>query len=315
MAESRSVVIASLIANASIAVMKFVGFLLTGSAAMLSETYQSISDTGNQIFLLIGIRYSKQRADRDHPFGYGKAQFFYSFLVSVLLFGVAGIESARKGYETLVGGGSFEVSNATIPVIGVTLSGAEISYLVLTFAILFEAWALKKAYDGMQAQIEEHDWSGLREAFRKTSDVTTLTALTEDAIALAGAAIGMVGIYLTDTTGNHIYDGIAALLIGLLLMGFAVALAWQNKRLLLGESLPADDERRLRELVAGFDGVERIVDFRTVYFGPEEVIVAADVAFDSGLDARTIGERIRAINNALLEDDSQVRNAYIEPET
>ncbi|ELZ32917.1 cation diffusion facilitator family transporter [Halogeometricum pallidum JCM 14848] len=315
MAESKSVVVASLIANGSIAVMKFVGFLLTGSAAMLSETYQSVSDTGNQIFLLFGLRYSKRRADRDHPFGYGKAQFFYAFLVSVLLFGVAGIESARKGYETLVGGGSFHVTNATIPVIELTLSGAQISYAVLLFAIAFESWALKKAYDGIKVQIDEHNWSGLREAFRKTSDVTTLTALTEDSIALAGATIGIVGIYLTEKTGNAMYDGIAALLIGLLLMGFAVALAWQNKRLLLGESLPADAEQRLRDIVTDAEGVERLVDFRTVYFGPEEIVVTADVAFDSTLGADGIDARISEIKRQLTAAEPQIRKAYLEPQT
>ena len=126
MAESRSVVIASLIANGAIAVLKFVGYLLTGSAAMLSETYQSISDTGNQVFLLIGIRYADKKANHEHPFGYGKAQFFYSCLVSVLLFGVAGLESAKKGYEALVGDGNYSVSEATLPVTDITLTGAEI---------------------------------------------------------------------------------------------------------------------------------------------------------------------------------------------
>ncbi|WP_049901861.1 cation diffusion facilitator family transporter [Halococcus agarilyticus] len=314
MAESRSVVMAALIANGAIAVMKFIGFLLTGSAAMLSETYQSVSDTGNQIFLLIGIRYSKRSADRTHPFGYGKSQFFYSFLVSVLLFGVAGIASVRKGYGAITGESTFHVSNATLPVIGVTLSGAVISYIVLSLAIVFELWALKKAYAGMQAQIDEHDWSGLREAFRKTSDVTTLTALIEDSLALAAAAIGMAGIYLTEQTGNVLYDGIAAFVIGLLLMGFAAALAWQNKRLLLGESLPADEERRLRDVIADHDGVSGVVDFRSVYFGPEEIIVTADVTFESGFDTGEIDDRITAIKKAIREAEPQVRNTYIEPE-
>jgi divalent metal cation (Fe/Co/Zn/Cd) transporter len=145
--------------------------------------------------------------------------------------------------------------------------------------------------------------------------VTTLTALTEDSIALAAAAIGMVGIYLTEQTSNVIYDGIAALVIGLLLMGFAAALAWQNKRLLLGESLPADEERRLRDLVADYDGVSRVVDFRSVYFGPEEIIVTADVAFESGFDTDEIDDRITAIKKAVRGAEPQVRNMYIEPET
>jgi divalent metal cation (Fe/Co/Zn/Cd) transporter len=101
MGSSRSVVMAALVANGAIAILKFVGFLLTGSAAMLSETYHSISDTGNQVFLLIGIRYSNRSPDSRHPFGYGKAQFFYAFLVSVLLFGIAGWESAKHGYTTI----------------------------------------------------------------------------------------------------------------------------------------------------------------------------------------------------------------------
>src|SRR6056297_1086997 len=110
MASSRSVVIAALIANGAIAVLKFAGYLVTLSPAMLSETYHSISDTGNQVFLLVGLWYGGREASQRHPFGYGKAQFFYSFLVSVLLFGIAGWESAKHGYEAIVhphtGGGT-----------------------------------------------------------------------------------------------------------------------------------------------------------------------------------------------------------------
>lgn len=313
MAESRSVVIAALFANGAIAVLKFVGFLLTGSAAMLSETYHSISDTGNQIFLLIGIRYGKKKANREHPFGYGKAQFFYSFLVSVLLFGIAGWESAKHGYNAVVNPHPPDVGATTIPVIG-SVPSVWINYAVLIGAIVFEGYALKKANDEMTRQIDEHGWSGYREAFRKTSDVTTLTALTEDTIAMAGAGLALGGVFLSRVTGNPLYDAIAALLIGLMLMGFAVALAWENKRLLLGESLPANDEHRLRELVADWDGVDTIAGFRTVYFGPEEVIVTADVGFDPSLETVGIDDRITAIEDALMKTNPQVSKVYIEPE-
>lgn len=312
MAESRSVVITALVANAIIAVLKFVGFLLTGSAAMLSETYHSISDTGNQVFLLIGIRFAAKDRDRQHPFGYGKAQFFYSFLVSVLLFGIAGWESATKGYHALTHG---EVSSeGMVSLLGYSFPGVWVNYAVLAGAIVFEAYALRKAYREMTHQIDEHGWSGFREAFRKTSDVTTLTAFTEDTVATAGAGIALLGIYLSRVTGNSVYDAVAALLIGLLLMGFAVALAWENKRLLLGESLPAAEERDLREVVADWNGVDRLVDFRTVYFGPEEVIVTGDVEFDPTLDTTAIDDRITAIEDALVETNPQVRKVYIEPE-
>ncbi|WP_435077535.1 cation diffusion facilitator family transporter [Halococcus sp. AFM35] len=312
MAESRSVVVAALVANIAIAALKFVGYLLTGSAAMLSETYHSISDTGNQIFLLIGIRFAERERDRRHPFGYGKAQFFYSFLVSVLLFGIAGWESAKQGYAALTSG---EVSReGAVSLLGYSFPGVWVNYGVLAGAIVFEAYALRQAYLEMSQQIDDHGWSGFREAFRKTSDVTTLTALTEDTVATSGAGIALLGVYLSRVTGNPVYDAAAALFIGLMLMGFAVALAWENKRLLLGESLPAAEERRLRAVVADWDGVDEIVDFRTVYFGPEEVIVTADVGFGPDLETIGIDDRITDIEDALMSTNPQVRKVYIEPE-
>ncbi len=313
MASSTSVVLAALFANGAIAILKFGGFLLTGSPAMLSETYHSISDTGNQVFLLIGIKYGAQDANRTHPFGHGKAQFFYSFLVSVILFGIAGWESARHGYEALQEGGVHRAAG-DVTLLGATFDPVYVNYVVLIGAIVFETYALKKANDGLSRQMDEHGWETYREAFRKTSDVTTLTAFTEDSIALAGAGIALAGVYLTRVTGNGLYDAAAALLIGFLLMGFAIALAWENKRLLLGESLPAPAESELRDIIADGDGVREIVDFRTVYFGPEELLVVADVRFDPGLDTGEIDDRITEIEAALTAHSSQVQRVYVEPE-
>jgi divalent metal cation (Fe/Co/Zn/Cd) transporter len=160
-----------------------------------------------------------------------------------------------------------------------------------------------------------HGWETYREAFRKTSDVTTLTAFTEDFIAGAGAGIALFGVYLTRATGNPLFDAASALVIGLMLMGFALLLAWENKRLLLGESLPNDRETELRDIVTGWDGVDDIVGFRTVYFGPGEILVAADIAFEEGLDTGDIDERITAIEAELKRSDSHVHKVYIEPET
>ncbi|MFC6766723.1 cation diffusion facilitator family transporter [Natrinema soli] len=314
MASSTSVVLAALFANGAIAILKFGGFLLTGSPAMLSETYHSISDTGNQVLLLVGIKYGAQEANRSHPFGHGKAQFFYSLLVSVMLFGIAGWESARHGYSALQEGGVHRASE-DISLFGTMIDPIFVNYAVLIGAILFESYALWKAYQGMSRQMDEYGWSSFREAFSKTSDVTTLTALTEDTIALAGAGIALFGIYLTRVTENPVYDAGAALIIGIMLMGFAVALAWENKRLIIGESLSKDAEDDLRTIVADWDGVTELVDFRTVYFGAEELLVTADVAFDPDLDTATIDERITAIERALIAHDDQVQKVYIEPET
>ncbi|WP_299267007.1 cation diffusion facilitator family transporter [Halorientalis sp.] len=312
---SKGVVIAALIANGAIAIMKFVGYLLTLSPAMLSETYHSISDTGNQVFLLIGIRYGAQEADRRHPFGYGKAQFFYSFLVSVLLFGIAGWESAKHGYDALAHGTHESARQPTVPFTDITLSfpPVYINYAVLIGAIVFETYAFYKARAELKRQIDTHDWSGYREAFRKTSDVTTLTAFTEDFIALAGAGIALFGIYLSRVTDNPVFDAASALIIGLMLMGFAIALAWENKRLLLGESMPHEDERELRNVVAGWNGVDELVGFRTVYFGPGEVLVATEVAFADDLTADVRPDVIDDIEAAIREAKPHVNRIYVEP--
>jgi len=313
MASSKPVVIAALVANGAIAVMKFVGFLLTGSPSMLSETYHSISDTGNQVFLLIGIRYSSKDPTRGHPFGYGKAQFFYSFLVSVLLFGIAGWESLRHGYDAIVhpghGGGGDPVT-----LLGTTFDPVWVNVVVLVGAIGFEAWALKKANAELQRQIDEYGWSGIREAFRETADVTTLTAFTEDTIALSGATIALVGVGLTELTANPVYDAVSAVVIGLLLMGFALALAWENKRLLLGESLSKEVEGDLRGTLADYPGVVHVDRLRTVFFGAEDVLVTADVSFDADLDVGEVDEAIDGLEARLREVDDRIRMVYIEPE-
>ncbi|WP_226022482.1 cation diffusion facilitator family transporter [Halomicrobium salinisoli] len=321
MAESKAVVMAALVANGAIAILKFGGFLLTGSAAMLSETYHSISDTGNQVFLLIGLRFSGRERDRRHPFGYGKAEFFYSFLVSVFLFGIAGWESLKHGYSQLTAGGhGGGHAGEAVEFLWLTytppawLDPVTVNYVVLLGAFGFETWALYKARAGMLAQIRENDWSGYREAFRKTSDVTTLTALTEDTIALAGIVIALIGITLEQLTGSPFFDRLSAVLIGLMLMGFALALAWENKRLILGESLPKDVERELRDSILSFDGVVDIVGFRTVYFGPGEVLVTADVAFDPGMETDEIDDLITSIEATLKEAGQGVVKVYIEPE-
>ncbi|MBB6644754.1 cation diffusion facilitator family transporter [Halobellus ruber] len=313
MAGSKGVVLAALFANGAIAILKFGGFLLTGSPSMLSETYHSVSDTGNQVFLLVGIRYSEKQSSRRHPFGYGKAQFFYSFLVAVLLFGIAGWESVKHGYDAIVHGG--HGTAGTVSVAGATFPSWYVNVAVLFGAIAFESYALRKANAEIRSQIDQFGWSGLGEAFRKTSDVTSLTAFTEDTIALLGAGLALVGILLSKATGNEVYDAVAALLIGLLLMGFALALAWENKRLLLGESLPKDVEADLRDVIRASSGVVHVDTFRTVFVGPQEALVTADVSLDPEFTTEELDDAITAAETRLKEADERVQYVVIEPET
>jgi cation diffusion facilitator family transporter len=279
---------------------------------MLSETYHSISDTGNQVFLLIGIRYSAKRPDRAHPFGYGKAQFFYSFLVSVLLFGIAGWESLKHGVAAIRHGHS--VAPGTVTVAGASIDTVYVSVAVLVGAIAFETYAFKKAFAELRRQMTEYEWDGIVEAFRSTSDVTTLTAFTEDAIALGGAMIALVGIVLSRMTGNHIYDAVAATLIGVLLMGFALALAWENKRLLLGESASNDLETAFESRIRERRNVRHVDRFRTMFVGANEILVAADVSFDPDLGTEELDDEIDAIETDLTTYDDRVRFVYVEPE-
>ncbi len=285
---------------------------------MLSETYHSISDTGNQVFLLIGLRFGRREADRQHPFGYGKAQFFYAFLVSVFLFGIAGWESLKHGYHVLTHGGT--EAGGAIEFLGFSYEpafGFDLFYVnvaVLLAAIVFESWAFKKAWAEMQRQMTENDWGGIREAFRKTSDVTTLTALTEDTIALLGLVVALLGITLARVFDEPLFDAAGALVIGGMLMVFAVALAWENKRLILGESLPADEEEKLRAVVEGREEVDRIVDFRTVYFGPERIVVSTDVEFAPGFDGTELDATITEIEEEMKSVNASVRTVYLEPE-
>ena len=311
--QSTGVVLAALVANGAITILKFGAYLLTGSPAMLSEVYHSISDTGNQVFLLIGIFYGRRERDQAHPFGYGKAQFFFAFLVSVMLFGIAGWESISHGYHEVTHAGAAELGR-TVTFQGTTFPRVWVSYAVLGGAIAFESYAFVKAYRAMAAEIDERDWSGFREAFRKTSDTTTLTALTEDTIALLGLVAALAGIVATQLTGREIYDAASAVVIGVMLMGFAVALAWENKRLLMGESMPRDEESELRRLVAEWDGVESVVGFRTVYFGPDDVLLTADVAFVDGVATGAMDDLITDIEDAVRAHNPAVTKVYIEPE-
>jgi cation diffusion facilitator family transporter len=318
-AGSKGVVIAAMIANGGIAVLKFFGFLLTGSPSMLAETYHSLSDTGNQVLLLVGIKYSQKEASAIHPFGYGKAQFFYAFLVSVLLFGVAGWESLKHGISELRAGGHETETGAaeflwfTID-IETPVDPFWISVVILLGAIAFETYAFVKARKELLRQMRKYGWSGYREAFKRTSDLTTLTAFIEDTVALLGLIVALVGIIASRITHNPAFDSIGAIIIGVLLMGFALALAIENKRLIVGESLNADVESDLRQVIEDYGGIAHVDEFRTMFLGTGRVLVTADVSFAPELTAEEIDTAIQTLEAKMKDVDQRVKIVYIEPE-
>ncbi|MFB6236469.1 MAG: cation diffusion facilitator family transporter [Halopenitus sp.] len=316
---STGVVIAAMIANAGIAVLKFLGFLLTGSPSMLAETYHSISDTGNQVLLLVGIKYSQQEPSEKHPFGYGKAQFFYAFLVSVLLFGIAGWESLKHGYAEITHGGHAAEAGAA-EFLGYTVDiplpveAFWVNVAILLGAIAFESYAFVKARKELLRQMKVYSWSGYREAFSRTSDLTTLTAFTEDSVALVGLVVALFGIVATRITGNPIYDALGAAVIGVLLMVFAIALAVENKRLIVGESVAEEVEDELRAIVENHEGVAHVDDLRTMFIGSQQLLVTANVSFDPELVTGDVDEDLAEIERKLKEADDRVAIVYIQPE-
>ena len=306
------VILVAMAANVALALLKFVAFLLTGSPSMLAETYHSVSDTGNQILLLVGMFYSRKQADQLHPFGYGKASFFYAFLVSVLLFGIAGWESLTHGIESLRHGAG--LAGGEITVRGTTVPAVYLAYLVLIATIVFDGISYWRARVALDEETTIRGWRSFREAFQNTSDTPVLAVLTENAVAAVGAAIALVAIFVSQRTGNPIFDAIGAVLIGLLLMSFAIVLGIENKRLLIGEGLSERHQQPLEAITESHEGVVDVSELRTVYFGPDSVIVTADVAFNPDLDTETIDELITEIEAALRDREPLIEKVYIEPE-
>ena len=222
---STKAVYAALFGNLGIAVTKFIAAALTGSASMWAESYHSASDTVNQILLLFGIKMSKKPATDLHQFGFGKSQFFWSFVVATMIFGISGILSLEQGFSSLLGE-DHHFENPTI------------NYVVLTIAAIFEINALRIAFAQFKKPITEQGEkvrpSTLLAEFKNSKDTSILTVVVEDTAALLGIGVAAAGIFLTDITGNTVYDAISSIIIGGLLMAFAFFLAKENRGLLLG---------------------------------------------------------------------------------
>lgn len=253
------------------------------------------------MLLLLGLRLSREGSSPKHPFGRGKEQYFFAFVVTVLLFGVAGFASLREGYAAV--GTPLEVVDVTV------------NYVVLGVALIFESYAFHKSYQGFRREADEEGFQTFFQTFRRTKDAPLLTAATENAIALVGVIVAITGIYLTDVTGDRIYDAVASAIIGLLLMGFALVLAWESKSLLVGEGVTKSERRRLVEVITDVEGVDSLLDLRTMHLGPDSVLVACDVSFDTELDPPGIEGVIDDIEAVITEALPEARRIYVEAET
>jgi cation diffusion facilitator family transporter len=297
---NRQVVVAALLINLAIAAFKFVAAALSRSSAMLAEAFHSLTDTANQIFLMIGMKKSLRPPDREHPFGYGPETYFWSFIVALCIFALGAAFSIREGVEKIL--------HRNDP--AAALGDARWAYAVLGVSIVLESFSLRVAMKEFR-----HIRAGrsVAQTLAEARDPTVLTVLFEDLAALFGLAAAFIGVVLARVTGNLVYDGAASIVVGAALGAVAWFLARGSKSLLIGVSAKPEDERKITEIVKAAPNVISLVHLRTMHMGPEEVIAAIKVQFDGGLETRTLEGRINEIEAQLRAAVPTLRRIYIEP--
>ncbi|MFY9826785.1 MAG: cation diffusion facilitator family transporter [Thermoanaerobaculia bacterium] len=285
----------ALAANLVIAVTKFVAAGFTGSSAMLSEGIHSLVDTGNEILLLLGLRKSRKPADVGHPFGHGKELYFWSLIVAVALFGVGGGMSVYEGIIHLLNPHP--------------LKDLAWSYGVLGCAFVSEgvSWVLS-----VRPLLPDIRKDGLWKAVRTSKDPSVLTVLFEDSAALAGLLVAFGGVALGQWLGTPYADGIASVVIGLLLAGVALFLVYQSKRLLLGESADPEVVEDIRALARAIPAVVKVQPPLTMHLGPDEVLLNLEIDFRPDVTAAQITAAIERLEHDVRERHPEIGRIFIE---
>jgi len=290
-------VVAALLANSGIAVTKFAAWGISGSASMLAEAVHSVADAGNQVLLLVGGRRAKKAADEAHPFGYGRERYIFAFIVAIILFSVGGMFSLYEGIHKLEA--HEELNLPWIPL------------LVLAVAIVLESFSLRTAVlEANKARGDQSMISFIRHAKQPELPVILL----EDIAALMGLVFAFAGVGLSLLTGDVIWDAIGTIAIGVLLVAVAVVLGIETKSLLVGEGASRADVARIREAFLNHKSVEAIIHMKTLYLGPDELMVAAKVAVPKATKATEIAKAINEIELAVREAVPVARVIYIEPD-
>lgn len=291
-------IIAAFLANMGIAVAKFVAWLLSGSASMLAEAIHSVADSGNQLLLLLGGKKAQRKADREHPFAYGRERYVYAFVVSIILFSAGGLFSVYEGVNKLRD--PHEVTNYWIPL------------TVLAIAILLESFSLRTAIKESN-KVREPGQSWV--AFVRRAKAPELpVVLLEDIAALIGLLLALFGVGLTAITHNPMWDAIGTLLIGLLLILVAIVLGVETKSLLVGEGASESDHDAIIEAIEAGGEVQRLIHMKTLHIGPDELLVAAKVALASDKLVRDAARDIDDIEKRIREAVPKARIIYIEPD-
>ena len=294
---SKKAIYAALVGNALIAVTKFAAASYTGSAAMMSEGIHSLVDTGNQVLLLYGIKRASRPASAEFPFGHGKEIYFWSFVVAMLIFALGGTVSIYKGWQHLAH--PAEISSLTI------------NYVVLGLALVFEGAALWVAFKEFN---RSRGSRSIIEAIRRGKDPTLFVVVFEDSAALLGLLIALVGLILYQLTGNSIFDGLASILIGVVLILTAIALAIESKNLLIGESADPLIVAAIHETVAADNCVLSINEVATLHMGPEFIVATLSIDFVNSMSAEELEATVTRLNGRIKAIDNRLQRVFIEAE-
>jgi cation diffusion facilitator family transporter len=294
---SKSVIIAALIGNGLIAITKFFAALFTGSSAMFSEGIHSVVDTGNQALLLFGLRQAKKPADERFPFGHGKEIYFWGFMVAILIFAVGAGLSIYEGIKHLIHPSHIE--NPTV------------NYVVLGLAFLFEGaawWFALRAFRKAKGE-----W-GYLEAVHRGKDPSMFIVLFEDSAAMLGLIVAFLGILLGQVTGIVYFDGVASIVIGLILGGTAIWLAYETKSLLIGESANIRVVEGIRNIARAHENVRHVNEVLTLHMGPEYILLNLSVNFPDHLTADEVEETVAELEREIKAEFPDVKRIFIEAE-
>lgn len=296
MASSKTPLYTALAANLGIAATKFVAASITGSSAMISEGIHSLVDTLNELLLLLGISRSQRPPDEKRPFGYGREQYFWSYVVALLIFAVGGGVSFYEG-----------VTHMQHPEL---IKDPFWNYIVLGIAFVLDGYSLITAWRAFRAQNGNQSlWSAIKDS----KDSATFTVLFEDASDVLGLIIAFLGVFLGHAFENPYFDGLASVLIGVLLVGVAVVLARESKSLLMGEGVDHETARQLVALTEADPAVLKAMRIATIYLGPEEITLVQGVAFQADLTTDAINKAIVRIHASVQQAFPAIKHAYMQP--
>lgn len=294
---SRRAIIAAFFANLGIAIAKFVGFVITGSAGLLAEAAHSLADTGNQGLLMYGSRRGRRPADRAHPFGYGPERYFWAFVVALVLFSMGGLFALYEGFHKL--SDPHEIDNVGV------------AYAILGIAIALETFSLRTAVKEADHVRGDRSWW----QYIRTSKAPELpVVLLEDIGAEIGLFLALGGLTMAEITGDPRWDAVGSISIGVLLVVIAIVLAIEMKGLLIGEAASDEHQQAIERAIDDSPEVNGIIHLRTMHLGPDQLLVAAKVEYDRSLDVAALASAIDATETNLRAALPLGVTVYIEPD-